>query len=65
MLWDSFHWVVSLIEVLVVIASILALGLTLAGTLLWSLGRLEGPPPQLDSDQNEVDHGIPEAEQQP
>lgn len=55
LLWDAFHWLLSLLEVILVISTILVLGLLSVVVPLWVLGKLARPPAVLDEDTDEID----------
>lgn len=58
MLWEAFRWSVNVLEVIVVIAAILVVGLTSTVILLRILGRLAGPPVGLSPDPDEMAGGM-------
>jgi hypothetical protein len=59
MLWQVFHFFLSFVEVIAVIALILIAGLTVAVAVFWilsrSLGHPEAPPEGSDSYDDEID----------
>ena len=61
MLWDAIHWIVSLLEVLAVVAAILFIGLMFAVVPLWIFSRMagEGQPAADESDHNMNDDEQP------
>ncbi len=57
LLVDAFHWLLNLLEVILVITAILVLGLVSVVVPLWVLGKLGRPPAEPDSDTDEVEGG--------
>jgi hypothetical protein len=59
MLWDTLHFVISLVEVAVAIALILIAGVVIAKIAFWilsrSLGKLAGPREKSDPYDDELD----------
>ena len=62
MLWELLHWFTSLVEVVAVVAAILALGLVIAIAAFWvlsrSLGKLAATPAEPDPDEYETDSSL-------
>ena len=57
MLFDAFRWFLTLLEVIAVIAIILLFGLIAAVVVLRGLGKLAGPPVELDPETDKMDSG--------
>ena len=57
MLFDAFRWFLTLLEVIAVIAIILLFGLIAAVVVLRGLGKLAGPPIELDPETDKMDSG--------
>ncbi len=57
MLFDAFRWFLTLLEVIAVIAIILLFGLIAAVVVLRGLGKLAGPPVELDPETDKMDNG--------
>ena len=57
MLFDAFRWFLTLLEVIAVIAIILLFGLIAAVVVLRGLGKLAGPPVELDPETDKMDGG--------
>ena len=57
MLFDAFRWFLTLVEVIAVIAIILLFGLIAAVVVLRGLGKLAGPPVELDPETDKMDSG--------
>jgi hypothetical protein len=63
MLWEPVQWFVSLVEVIAVVAAILAAGVIIAKTAFWVLSRIlsqfAGAHTEPDPDEYEVDPDPP------
>jgi hypothetical protein len=58
MFWDAFQWLMTLLEVVAVIVTILGVGLLSALLVLRVLAKLAGPPPELGPNSDEIAGGV-------
>ena len=57
--WSAFRWPIGILEAIVAIAAILALGAAIAVGAFWilyrTLSQFAGPEPETESDESEID----------